>query len=39
MYLNEPCALAIIRDTFVHPTTQIGDSQGRNRLSTARSVA
>jgi len=34
MYLNGPDARAIIRDTFVHFTTQIGDSLGRNRLST-----
>jgi len=34
MYLNELCASAIIRDTFVHLTTQIGDSLGRNRPST-----
>jgi hypothetical protein len=39
MYLNEPDALAIIRDTFVHLPAQIGDSSGRNSLSTAYPVA
>jgi hypothetical protein len=39
IYLNEPHHVAIIRDTLVHFPAQIGDTWGRNRLSTARSVA
>jgi hypothetical protein len=37
--MNEPGALAINRDTLAHFPAQIGDSSGRNSLSTAYPVA